>query len=93
MAQVSNESRLLPSDLPTRVLDVGDTQNPKFRLTYGHKMRSDEYMAFSHCWGQGLSFSTSKSMVDELRRGDGDTEQRLPASFKDAIKVTRGLKI
>lgn len=93
MAQVSNESRLSPSDLPTRVLDVGDARNPRFRLTYGHEMRSDKYMAFSHCWGQGPSFSTSKSMVDKLRRGDGDTERRLPTSFRDAIEVTRGLQI
>ena len=53
-------------------------------------MKSQDYVAFSHCWGKSAMFTTMNT-VDSLReRIDLDT---LPLSFQDAITVTRGLKI
>lgn len=93
--QVFESMSLLQSELPTRVIDVGDTQHPRLQLIDSEAMSSHEYLAFSHCWGQGPQFSALKSNVHTLRQGDIDMEEALPlpASFRDAIKVARGLTI
>lgn len=80
------------SQMPTRVLDVGDGSNPRLQLIDSETMESMEYLALSHCWGEDHFFSALRSTVDELRKGNVDTAL-LPASFKDAITVARGLKV
>lgn len=80
------------SQLPTRVLDVGDSESPRVMLIDSRTMESHEYLAFSHCWGQGSFFSALKSTVNKLRQGDVDT-RLLPPSFLDAIAVARGLRV
>lgn len=73
--------------LPTRVIEVGSpTDAPRLLISEG---RTGEWVALSHCWGSALSFKTDSTNIDhhckELRLED------LPASFRDAVLITRGL--
>jgi Heterokaryon incompatibility protein (HET) len=75
--------------LPTRVIDVS---GPRPRLIDGGSS-SGLYTALSHCWGQlhrPLSYTTSYTLED-FRYGIDLLD--LPATFRDAIEVTRRLKI
>lgn len=77
-------------DLPTRVLDVCAPNGRGIRLIDSIAMESQDYAAFSHCWGKSPMLTTMDT-VDSLReRVDLET---LPLSFQDAVTVTRGLKI
>lgn len=83
--------KVLPEELPTRVVDVGSHDHPRLQLIDSESMRSQEYMAFSHCWGEGPLFSTLTSTIHELRQGFDIN--LLPRSFQDAITVARGLNM
>jgi len=75
--------------LPTRVIDVGESRP---RLVDG-LAKIERYTALSHCWGQGhhpLSNTTS-STINDFRNGIDTTD--LPATYRDAIEVTRRLEI
>lgn len=77
-------------DLPTRVIDCSPSGANSLRLTDSIVMVSQDYTAFSHCWGQSLMFTTNNT-INDLRIGiDFAT---LPPSFQDAVTVTRGLGI
>lgn len=79
------------SDLPTRIIDVGDQQTDDIRLIDREAMTSHEYIALSHCWGQGPMISTRTDNINSHRlRID---IERLPRSFQDAVTVSRGLNI
>jgi len=73
--------------LPTRVIDVGSrTEAARLLISEG---RTGEWVALSHCWGNTLSFKTDSNNIDrhckELRIED------FPATFRDALLITRGL--
>ncbi|KAH8647025.1 heterokaryon incompatibility protein-domain-containing protein [Tricladium varicosporioides] len=83
------------SPLPTRVLDVGDHENPdSLRLYCTTKDERGRYIALSHCWGQlkeDEKFCTYRRNIAALcKRIDLD---KLPKTFQDAVTVTRGLGI
>ncbi|RYO26457.1 hypothetical protein AA0111_g7946 [Alternaria arborescens] len=74
--------------MPTRLIDVGVEGDPKvyLRKTEGHD--DVQWIALSHKWGQN-NYSTTKDNVQSHSTGlDYDT---LPATFKDAVRVTRAL--
>jgi hypothetical protein len=77
-------------DLPTRVIDVCAQSRSKIRLIDSIAMKSQDYTAFSHCWGTSAMFTTNDT-VGSLR--DDIAMESLPLSFQDAITVTHGLGI
>ncbi|RSM01163.1 hypothetical protein CDV31_011472 [Fusarium ambrosium] len=81
----------LGDERPTRVLDLGSSDGPKIQLITGDAMDSNEYIALSHCWGKGVMFRTLTENVDSL--GKAVDFRRLPRTFQDAIKTTRGLNV
>ncbi|KAJ3546129.1 hypothetical protein NM208_g2163 [Fusarium decemcellulare] len=77
------------AELPTRVIDVGNHQNPKIKLIDSDAMESSDYVALSHCWGQGTMYRALVSNVESLRREvDFNVISR---TSQDAILATRGL--
>ncbi|KAF4451825.1 serine threonine kinase [Fusarium albosuccineum] len=77
------------AELPTRVIDVGDHKNPKIKLLNSGAMESSDYVALSHCWGQGTMYRALVSNVESLRREvDFNLISR---TSQDAILATRGL--
>ncbi|CZR57368.1 uncharacterized protein PAC_07257 [Phialocephala subalpina] len=82
------QCRITDTTLPTRVLDLA--QFPKIIL----REVTDEqgpYIALSHCWGLAKTFTTTESTMDSLKAGF--PAEDLPATFRDAIAVTRALGI
>jgi hypothetical protein len=74
-------------NLPTRVIEV-ESPTEAARLLISED-RTGERAALSHCWGSALSFKTDSTNIGrhykELRLED------LPATFRDAVVITRGL--
>ena len=87
----------LPSQLPTRVIDVGSpdgSQNPYLMDTRGV---TGPYVALSHCWGpptvsrEGFQAQTLMSSLQKMQHGISIA--LLPQNFKDAITVVRKLHL
>ncbi|KAF4467700.1 HET-domain-containing [Fusarium albosuccineum] len=76
------------STLPTRVLYVGDENEPP-RLVRGNG-RHEPYVALSWCWGKQPPLKTLKSNIQDHEKGVFST---LPTLFHDAAQVTRKLDI
>jgi hypothetical protein len=79
---------ILDTTLPTRVLDLA--RYPTIFLCEVTK-ENGPYIALSHCWGLAKTFTTTQSTIDVLKNGFNADE--LPATFKDAIAVTRALGV
>ena len=77
--------------LPTRVLDVGNAENPNRLRLYEPKREQGRYIALSHRWGESRPFSTEKETI-EIRRNGIEFDQ-LPKTFQDAVAVTRKLGV
>jgi hypothetical protein len=82
--------------MPTRVIDVGDSQTMRLFLTDGDEMIQEaHYVALSHCWGKLTKEDTNKWNTTtgnkEDRRAKGFPVIELPQTFQDAITVTREL--
>lgn len=83
------------SVLPTRVLDVKRrTFTKSIRLYISKNKEIGEYIALSHCWGDfkpedRTKFCTFKQNIKQRRKSIDIDE--LPKTFRDAIRVTRGL--
>ena len=78
------------SSLPRRVLDVGANKDSKTFLHETHG-ESAPYITLSHCWGKRLMMKTTKTNYDQRR--NGISWAQFPATFRDAIRLTRALKI
>ena len=77
------------TSLPTRVLDVSDSQNIRLCET---AERPGVYIALSHCWGlPNKTFLTTRETIADMKAGFGI--ERAPATFRDAISITRSLGI
>ncbi|KAH8901702.1 HET-domain-containing protein, partial [Thozetella sp. PMI_491] len=91
---LSAEGKRGDNALPTRVLDVGDANTPTLCLVEGNGKRSGRYVALSHCWGrvdESRRFCTFKHNIDEFRQHI--SYERLPPTFRDAVRATRALGI
>ena len=76
------------STLPTRVIDVGDESHPPKLYVTHHEHGA--WFALSHCWGREVHFLTeSRSLAD---RQQAMAFEDIPATFRDAILVTRRLR-
>ncbi|KAK7423846.1 hypothetical protein QQZ08_008890 [Neonectria magnoliae] len=93
-------SRPRPTRMPTRLIDVDkENSNRVFvcstELWEGQPEEIVKYVALSHPWGDVKYHdhfsSTSKNIHSRIKNGIAFAE--LPATFKDAVKVTRELDI
>lgn len=91
---VSEHSTTCPystrSRMPTRVIDVGPTNSSKSPRLYLTKGRRGLWVALSHCWGPSCHFVTNTKNLG--RRQKGIPVEDMPATFRDAIRVTRRLR-
>ncbi|OBS15024.1 hypothetical protein FPOA_14046 [Fusarium poae] len=82
-------------ELPTRLLKIGDNGAPaNLWLVSGQTLNKAKYIALSHCWGKTVpgetpSYCTTKNNISA--RENGFSTDDLPATFQDAIEVTRQL--
>lgn len=86
--RLSNESRSVT--LPTRLIDVGTEDDDETLKLY--ETQPDDimrYIALSHPWGPEPHFCTYPENIDEYKRTINFS--RLPATFQDAVTITRAL--
>jgi hypothetical protein len=81
--------RLDHAPLPTRVIDVGSDRKEPF--LYVSKQENSEYIALSHCWGGMVPITTTLATLEQRQREIRFSE--LPRTFRDAITITRKLKV
>lgn len=76
--------------LPDRILDVSDSLGCGIQLkeTNGE---SDRYLCLSHCWGTQPFLRSTRSNLAAHK--DNIPLEDLPATFKDAVKLTRRLEL
>lgn len=74
--------------LPTRVIDVTSLT---LRLVESKPTSTGTYAALSHCWGMCRSFLTTRSNLADRKSGFNIDD--LPATFRNAVSVTRSLGI
>ncbi|KAH6661607.1 heterokaryon incompatibility protein-domain-containing protein [Halenospora varia] len=87
--------------LPTRLLSVGiengSDYNPDFlKLVSGQEIGAGKYIALSHCWGklrpgEVPRYCTTQDNI--VVREKGFSIADLPLTFRDAVKVARGLQV
>jgi hypothetical protein len=77
------------SKLPTRILDVGGEGDTIYLRDSADAV--GPYNILTHCWGPGPTFSTTR--VNLTSRYMGFPIEELPATFRDAVQVTRVLGI
>lgn len=70
---------------PSRILDISH-ENPKLILREDLR-DAIEYVALSHCWGISQPLKTVRGNIDSHRKGI--PLKSLPATFRDAVKVTK----
>lgn len=80
--------------LPTRVIDVGtlpaNAQNDEVRIFCSQGRRA-KYVALSHCWGGKIEAVLETSNLNSFQNSIPCSS--LPATFRDAISITRNLGI
>ncbi|KAG9238443.1 heterokaryon incompatibility protein-domain-containing protein [Amylocarpus encephaloides] len=81
-----------PRRPPNRLIDVG-CQTPSSHpfLDDGPKSAECSWAALSYCWGGASEFKLVDSMTKRLR--EGIPLEEFPPTLRDAIKITRNLKI
>lgn len=92
LAKHSKCSRLTAQKrpLPTRVIDVGNTQqNPRLITT---SSQTGAWAALSYCWGGKSSFILNEATSNSFFNGQNQLDQ-YPQTLRDAIRITRFLGI
>ncbi|KAG4432366.1 hypothetical protein IFR05_012148 [Cadophora sp. M221] len=80
------------SRLPTRILDVGDPESTfNVTLVEPHD-KSANYVALSHCWGSSNPFIMTRDNREDMMK-TGFNLDEIPATFRDAIIITRKMGI
>lgn len=80
--------------LPTRVLQILSSSGPSRNILRLYEPEDEgiaKYAALSYCWGGDQSFKTTTSNLDDYKVGID--EARLPQTIRDAIKVSRLLRL
>ncbi|KAF4336070.1 het-domain protein [Fusarium beomiforme] len=75
--------------LPTRVIAVGSEGDDKVRLIETNSTSKGAWVALSHQWGTGAQFCTRRTNLHD--HVVGISMERLPATFRDSVIVTRAL--
>lgn len=84
------------SELPTRIIDVGRYDAEPIRLveTSQEPAATGRYIALSHRWGDLRREQRFCTYADNLTQRKERIEfDELPASFQDAVRVTRALGV
>ncbi|CAH0051050.1 unnamed protein product, partial [Clonostachys solani] len=76
------------SVMPTRVIDVGTEGDHSVRLFETQGARG-KWIALSHQWGIADHFCTTPE--NKVKHMGGIEDESLPATFRDAVKITRAL--
>lgn len=79
------------SSLPTRLIDVGSGNHPSIKLYETQPGDNMRYLALSHPWGKPPHFCTFMDNVEVYRHSI--EFHNLPATFQDAVTITRGLGV
>jgi hypothetical protein len=85
--------------IPTRLLDIGNSEDSLVRLLDCDETRllsKLSYATLSHCWGNPATTGSNliKTTTRNLRSHQHEIpRERLPPTFKDAIKVARNFQI
>lgn len=85
-----------PAELPTRVIDVGrDDAEPIRLIETSHELAvTGRYIALSHRWGDLSRAQRCCTYADNIAQRKVRIEyDTLPASFQDAVRVTRALGV
>ncbi|EMD66339.1 hypothetical protein COCSADRAFT_34907 [Bipolaris sorokiniana ND90Pr] len=82
------------TSLPRRILDVGGTNDSSAAKDQDIRLIEtkhdiNDYICLSHCWGSGEMFRTTKENISERMHNIHFND--LPATFKDAVRITRDL--
>lgn len=79
------------SPLPTRLIVLGDTNEPTIRIYETQPTDSLQYVALSHPWGPDRSkhFCTYRHNLEEYKKQI--LVNKLPATFQNAVQATREL--
>lgn len=81
----------LDSVLPKRVLDLGQTDSRIINLKETHNSTKGHYVCLSYCWGPSPFISTTIENLEQHKKGIDVND--LPKAFKDAVEITRALKV
>ncbi len=85
-------ARAVPSQVPTRLIDVSIDSNTSFRVVNtADEAISDPYMTLSHRWGDVSFLKLTVTNIALLHAGQ--SLNTLPQTFRDAIKICRFLGI
>ncbi|KAF2121176.1 heterokaryon incompatibility protein-domain-containing protein [Lophiotrema nucula] len=79
----------VPTELPSRLVGLvssGDSLSARLCLSEGSK---GNYLALSYCWGGPQKYATTLGCIDEYK--EQLPYEHLPATIRDAIKVTHSL--
>lgn len=79
--------------LPLRLLDVGDHENETISLKLSSQLEKGipgDYIALSHCWGEAVNVTLTKSNVDKM---ESSQLKSLTKTFQHAVQITRALKV
>jgi hypothetical protein len=71
--------------LPTRVIDVGPSNDSQDPFLYTSDGEQGSWIALSHCWGKALPLRTTTA-TEKIRRRK---ITHLPPTFQDAVTITR----
>lgn len=79
------------ASLPTRLIDVGNDDTSIVKLYETKTHDNLKYLALSHPWGPHIEthFCTFRSTLEQHKKGI--RLDQLPATFRDAVRVTRGV--
>lgn len=81
----------MPQRLPTRVIDVGPTDGFVNVKVVETDRRLGMYVALSHCWGKQQIITTTTKNIEDHKKAI--PFQKLSKTFKDAVIVTRKLRM
>lgn len=84
-----NANERSPRRMPTRLIDVGVPSDIMVRLHKTAEGKTGNWAALSHPWGTGHHYLTTPENLDSHM--NGVPLESLPATFKDAIAVTRAI--
>ena len=73
--------------LPSRVLDVSGLESLNEVVLVETNGRLGKYLALSHCWGGTSQFRTLRHNLEDRKKGFA--VNNIPATFRDAIRLTR----
>lgn len=82
------------SELPSRVLDVGNLDGRSEPFLYESKKETGRYLALSHCWGAKHASHVPRTTIDTLpSRKAGIPLSTMPPTFRDAVMIARRFDI